>query len=315
MIWRGPMLHKMLEQFVNDVFWDRPDMLVVDMPPGTGDISLSLSRLLPDAEVVDRDDAPAGGPAGRPASRLHGPSGQPAGRRRHREHELVHRQRRRALRAVRRRRRSAAGRAQLEVPLLGQVPLVPALRDGADRGEPVVVSDPAGIAAQALDAIASRLLTLGTDAGALARRCGSLDRGDALASGAESPPSTAATLAPDPRWPATPGAAHAPSGPGHTTGSGLGHGAVGSGPSSSARQRKMAASSRRTAADGMTPSSAHRPVLDRPSTLSVRRDRPDRADPQGQNGFAQAGAGWAPRTSGRAGRRCARRRRTSPPRP
>ena len=51
-IWRGPMLHKMLEQFVSDVFWDRPEVLVVDMPPGTGDISLSMSRLLPDAAVV-----------------------------------------------------------------------------------------------------------------------------------------------------------------------------------------------------------------------------------------------------------------------
>ena len=52
--------------------------------------------------------------------------------------------------------------AELDVPLLGQVPLVPALREGGDLGEPVVVSDPAGIAAQALDAIASRLLALGT---------------------------------------------------------------------------------------------------------------------------------------------------------
>jgi ATP-binding protein involved in chromosome partitioning len=43
-IWRGPMLHKALEQFLTDVFWDEPDFLLVDMPPGTGDIALSLSR-------------------------------------------------------------------------------------------------------------------------------------------------------------------------------------------------------------------------------------------------------------------------------
>jgi ATP-binding protein involved in chromosome partitioning len=52
--------------------------------------------------------------------------------------------------------------ALLEVPLLGQLPIVPAVREGADRGEPVVVSDPDGGAAQALDAIAERLLALGT---------------------------------------------------------------------------------------------------------------------------------------------------------
>ena len=50
-IWRGPMLHKALEQFLTDVFWDDPDFLVIDLPPGTGDISLSLSQFLPRAEV------------------------------------------------------------------------------------------------------------------------------------------------------------------------------------------------------------------------------------------------------------------------
>ena len=50
-IWRGPMLHKALEQFLTDVFWDEPDFLLVDMPPGTGDIALSLSQYLPRGEV------------------------------------------------------------------------------------------------------------------------------------------------------------------------------------------------------------------------------------------------------------------------
>src|ERR687898_325058 len=50
-IWRGPMLHKALEQFLTDVFWDEPDFLVVDLPPGTGDISISLAQFLPRAEV------------------------------------------------------------------------------------------------------------------------------------------------------------------------------------------------------------------------------------------------------------------------
>ena len=50
-IWRGPMLHKALEQFLADVFWDDPDFLLVDMPPGTGDIAISLSQYLPRGEV------------------------------------------------------------------------------------------------------------------------------------------------------------------------------------------------------------------------------------------------------------------------
>ena len=50
-IWRGPMLHKALEQFLTDVFWDEPDFLLVDLPPGTGDISLSLASFLPTAEA------------------------------------------------------------------------------------------------------------------------------------------------------------------------------------------------------------------------------------------------------------------------
>ena len=50
-IWRGPMLHKALEQFLTDVFWDEPEFLLVDMPPGTGDIAISLSQYLPRGEV------------------------------------------------------------------------------------------------------------------------------------------------------------------------------------------------------------------------------------------------------------------------
>ncbi len=50
-IWRGPMLHKALEQFLTDVFWDEPDYLLVDLPPGTGDISISLAQFLPRAEL------------------------------------------------------------------------------------------------------------------------------------------------------------------------------------------------------------------------------------------------------------------------
>ncbi|HBM55637.1 MAG TPA: sodium:proton antiporter, partial [Acidimicrobiaceae bacterium] len=50
-IWRGPMLHKALEQFLTDVYWDEPEYLLVDLPPGTGDISISLAGFLPTAEM------------------------------------------------------------------------------------------------------------------------------------------------------------------------------------------------------------------------------------------------------------------------
>ena len=50
-IWRGPMLHKALEQFLTDVYWDDPEFLLVDLPPGTGDVSISLAQMLPRAEM------------------------------------------------------------------------------------------------------------------------------------------------------------------------------------------------------------------------------------------------------------------------
>jgi len=158
-IWRGPMLHKMLEQFVTDVFWDDPEVLVVDLPPGTGDVSLSLSRLLPDAEVVvvTTPQAAAQRVAQRAAymarqvklrvvgvvenmSWFTGNDGE--------RYELF----------------GAGGGASLaqdlDVPLLGQVPFVPAVREGSDRGVPVVVASPDSEAAVAFAAIASRLAEL-----------------------------------------------------------------------------------------------------------------------------------------------------------
>jgi ATP-binding protein involved in chromosome partitioning len=155
-IWRGPMLHKALEQFLTDVFWDDPDYLVVDLPPGTGDISLSLSQFLPRAEVyVVTTPQPA---AQRVAQRaafmaqkvhlevkgvvenmswftgddgtryeLFGAGGGD---------ELAHR---------------------LEVPLLGRVPLVPELRAGSDSGAPIVATDPDGEAASVFATIAERV--------------------------------------------------------------------------------------------------------------------------------------------------------------
>ena len=62
--WRGPMLHKAIRQFLEDVDWGELDYLLIDLPPGTGDVSMTLAQLLPQAQVRDRHDAAAGRPEG-----------------------------------------------------------------------------------------------------------------------------------------------------------------------------------------------------------------------------------------------------------
>jgi ATP-binding protein involved in chromosome partitioning len=152
-IWRGPMLHKYLEQFLTDVYWGEPDFLLVDMPPGTGDIAISMAQYLPRAElyVVTTPQAAAQRVAQRSATmatkvnlKVHGVienmswfTGDDGKR-----YELF-----------------GAGGGQLladklGVPLAGQVPLVPALREGGDVGQPVVAADPAGEVAQAFASLA-----------------------------------------------------------------------------------------------------------------------------------------------------------------
>ena len=110
-IWRGPMLHKALEQFLTDVAWGEPDYLVIDMPPGTGDVSLSMSQFLPRAEVVIVTTPQPAAQAVAAARRGDGGEGRARRHRRRREHELVPGRRRHGLRDLRRRRRRGAGRA------------------------------------------------------------------------------------------------------------------------------------------------------------------------------------------------------------
>jgi ATP-binding protein involved in chromosome partitioning len=155
-VWRGPMLHKALEQFLTDVHWDEPDFLVVDMPPGTGDIALSMAQFLPRAEViiVTTPQPAAQRVAQRAAymsqkvnldvigvienmSWFRGDDGK--------AYELFG---------------SGGGQEladQLGVPLLGQVPLVPELRVGADEGRPLVLTHPEDEASQAFVRIAERV--------------------------------------------------------------------------------------------------------------------------------------------------------------
>ena len=155
-IWRGPMLHKALEQFLTDVYWGEPKFLVIDMPPGTGDISLSMAQFLPRAEVVIvTTPQPAAQKVAQRAafmaqkvnlsvvgvvenmSWFRGDDGK--------AYEIFGR---------------GGGQEladSLGVPLLGQVPLVSELREGGDEGLPIVVTDPESEASVAFTEIARRL--------------------------------------------------------------------------------------------------------------------------------------------------------------
>ena len=161
-VWRGPMLHRALEQFLSDVFWGDLDVLLLDLPPGTGDIAISTAQLLPGAEILvvttpQQAAAEVAERAGAIAlqtkqqivgvvenmSWLEQPDGSRL--------ELFG---------------SGGGQAVADslsratggrVPLLGQVPLDVALREGGDSGRPVVLTDPDSAAAVALRAVAREL--------------------------------------------------------------------------------------------------------------------------------------------------------------
>ncbi len=157
-IWRGPMLHKALEQFLTDVFWDDPDYLLVDLPPGTGDISLSLSQFLPRSEVIviTTPQPAAQKVAQRVGFMAHKVNLQVRGIVENmswftgddgKRYELF----------------GAGGgdelAARLEVPLIGRVPFVPELRIGSDIGQPIMAVAPESEAALAIGVIADRLET------------------------------------------------------------------------------------------------------------------------------------------------------------
>jgi ATP-binding protein involved in chromosome partitioning len=155
-IWRGPMLHKALEQFLTDVFWDDPEFLLVDMPPGTGDIAISLSQYLPRGEVfVVTTPQPAAQKVARLAAAMAekvnlsvrgvienmswftGDDGE--------RYELFG---------------AGGGEAlaeELEVPLLAQLPLIPALRAGADEGKPIAAVEPDSEIGRAFHTLAERV--------------------------------------------------------------------------------------------------------------------------------------------------------------
>ena len=143
-MWRGPMLHRALEQFLQDVHWGELDVLVVDMPPGTGDVSISLGQLLPRAEavVVTTPQPLAQEVASRAATMAQKTGLRVAGVIENMTSEVFG---------------SGGGQSlatELGVPLLGEVPLDVALRESADAGIPLVVSDPGSAPAEAILEIA-----------------------------------------------------------------------------------------------------------------------------------------------------------------
>ncbi len=153
-IWRGPMLHKALEQFLADVHWDDPDFLLLDMPPGTGDVAISISQFLPrsQAVIVTTPQITAQRVAKRAARMAEKVNQEVLGVVENMSWFTGDDGKRYPLFGE---GGGAALADELDVPLLGQVPLLPAMREGADAGEPVNVAAPESEAATAFTEIAA----------------------------------------------------------------------------------------------------------------------------------------------------------------
>jgi len=159
-MWRGPMLHKALEQFLLDVHWGRPDFLVLDLPPGTGDVAMSIAQFVPRAEVLVVTTPQVA--AERVAQRA----------------AVLARQLRLPVRGVIENQSWFTGddgkryelfghgggeplAKSLGVALLGRIPFLPALRQAGDAGVPVAAFDPEGEAGRAFASLAERVVALG----------------------------------------------------------------------------------------------------------------------------------------------------------
>lgn len=156
-MWRGPMLHKALEQFLTDVEWNDPEYLLIDMPPGTGDVSLSIAQFLPRSEmiVVTTPQVAAQSVAQRAAFMAKNVDLTLTGVIENMSYFVGDDNKKYEIFG------SGGGQLladKLEVPLLGQVPLLPALREGSDKGDPIVVSQPDSEASQAIEKIAKTLI-------------------------------------------------------------------------------------------------------------------------------------------------------------
>ena len=161
-VWRGPMLHRALQQFLGDVFWGDLDVLLLDLPPGTGDIAISVAQLIPNAEILvvttpQKAAAEVAERAGSIALQTHQrivgvienmswlelPDGT--------RHEIF------GAGGGQRVADSLTRAIGAPVPLLGQIPMDTRLREGADHGMPVVLSEPNSPSAVVLRGIARGL--------------------------------------------------------------------------------------------------------------------------------------------------------------
>ena len=156
-IWRGPMLHKAIEQFLGDVYWGDLDFLLCDLPPGTGDVSISLASFLPGASmlVVTTPQEAARKVAERAGKMAERTNLRPVGVIENMSWFVCpHCGERTPIFG-----QGGGGEAAetLGVPLFAQVPLEPALREGGDDGAPIVVTDPDSPAGEALRRAAREL--------------------------------------------------------------------------------------------------------------------------------------------------------------
>lgn len=155
-IWRGPLLHKAITQFVTEAWWGTPDYLVIDMPPGTGDVALTLSQVVPSVEMYVVTTP------------------QPAAQRVAQRSALAARKLRLSVRGVienmsyfvgddatRYELFGSGGGASLAedlgIPLLAQLAFVPAIREGGDTGRPVAATEPASEVGLAFAALAAKI--------------------------------------------------------------------------------------------------------------------------------------------------------------
>ncbi len=134
-IWRGPLLHKAINQFLADVIWDELDYLFMDLPPGTGDVTISIAQAVPSAEllVVTTPQATATHVAGRVAKVAEKTKLKVVGVIENMAYFEINGQREYIF-------GKDGGKnlaRQLNVPLLGEIPLITAVREGADTGKPV----------------------------------------------------------------------------------------------------------------------------------------------------------------------------------
>ena len=156
-LWRGPMLHKAMQQFLSDVHWGELDVLLIDMPPGTGDVAISLGGLVPNAEavVITTPQAAAQRVAERAAAVSERVTMRVIG--------VIENMSYRVCPCCGERDDlfgsggGASLASHLDVPLLAEIPLEPALREGGDIGVPFTISAPDSPAAVAIRELAERL--------------------------------------------------------------------------------------------------------------------------------------------------------------